>query len=252
MADQTVAEHWNRRSRMYNSSVQRDYADSRAFREWKSVYTEAIGPGTGRLMDCGCGPGTVTMYISDLGYRITDYDQSPEMLRTAKANAETLGIDAEFVEGDAEEMPFEDGTFDIIVSQNMLWTVPHPEKVFSEWYRVLKDGGRIVYIDGDWFNDPKKTRFRMRISHLMTSLYIKGMETRKERDERERMDDFRHLWSFGAHRPADDLRMVSEAGFTDISVRNGIEKKVLHGIKYWRYGFIYNYFMVTARKPADG
>jgi len=251
MTDNLVADHWNRRAGIYNDSVSRDHRDQRSFRAWKEVYAGAIGVGSGKLMDCGCGPGTVTMYVSDLGYDITDYDQSPEMLGRARKNAETLHIDAEFVQGDAEEMPFEDGTFDIIVSQNMLWTVPHPEKVLSEWYRVLKEGGRIVYVDGDWFNDPKKTRFRMKVSHLMTSLYRKGRETKKERDERERMDDFKHLWSFDAHRPGDDLRMVADAGFKEVSVRNGIEKSVLRGIKYWRYGFIYNYFMITAKKTNE-
>jgi ubiquinone/menaquinone biosynthesis C-methylase UbiE len=251
MADRLVTEHWDRRAGLYNNSISRDYSDQRSFRAWKKVYAEAIGEGSGRLMDCGCGPGTVTMYISDLGYDITDYDQSAEMLKNARKNAETLHIDAEFVQGNAEDMPFEDGTFDIIVSQNMLWTVPHPEKVLSEWYRVLKEGGRIVYIDGDWFNDPKKTKFRMKVSHFMTSLYRKGRETRKERDERERMDDFRHLWSFDAHRPGDDLKLVSDAGFEDVHVRNGIEKSVLHGIKYWRYGFIYNYFMIIGNKRTE-
>ena len=248
MADQVVADHWNHRAQAYNGHVMRERKDTRTFDAWREIYSEAVAGKSGRLMDCGCGPGTVTMYLSHLGFDITDYDQSPEMLKIAEQNAEKYGIKAEFVNGDAEDMPFEDETFDVIVSQNMMWTVPHPDKVLSEWYRVLKPGGRIVYSDGDWFNDPKKTKFRLKVSHFMTMFDTKRQENRKQRDERERMDHFRHLWSFEARRPKDDIPMVEVAGFKNISVRNGLEKKTQHGMMYWRYGYLYNLFMVTAEK----
>ena len=248
MTDEIVANHWNRRAEIYNHSVMREYGDRRTHEAWREIYSEAVSGKSGKLMDCGCGPGTVTLYVSDLGFEITDYDQSPEMLKVARRNAETFGIEAEFVQGDAEEMPFDDETFDVIVSQNMMWTVPHPDKVLSEWYRVLKPGGCLVYVDGDWFNDPKKTPFRLKLSHFITTFDRKKRETRKERNERERMGNFSHLWSFDARRPRDDIVMAEAAGFRNISVKNGLEKRALHGMMYWRYGFIYNYFMVTAEK----
>ncbi len=248
MADEIVAGHWNRRAEIYNRSVMREYGDKRTHEAWYRIYHEAVEGKQGKLMDCGCGPGTVTLYVSDMGFDITDYDQSSEMLKVARKNGEELGIKADYVQGDAEDMPFDDDTFDVIVSQNMLWTVPHPDKVLAEWHRVLKPGGRLVYVDGDWFNDPKKTPFRIKISHFMSNFDRKKKETRKERDERERMANFQHLWSFNARRPRDDIEMAHNAGFENVTVRNGLEKIALHGSMYWRYGFLYNYFMIIAEK----
>ena len=249
--DEKVCRRWDNQAGRYDRSVTKTNSDRKTWDGWKKVYGNALEGCEGKLLDCGCGPGTVTMYVAGPKYRITALDQSQNMLEMAKKNTQAMSIEAEFVQGDAENLPFEDESFDVVVSQHMLWTVPDPQKVIDEWFRILKPGGKLVYTDGDWFNDPKKTRSRLMVSHFFTSFEYPRRETRKQRDERERMGDFAHLWSASAHRPADDVPMVSNSGFVDVDVINGLEKDVTHGISYWRYGYLYNYFMVTAIKPSE-
>ncbi|MBO6084523.1 MAG: methyltransferase domain-containing protein, partial [Candidatus Methanomethylophilaceae archaeon] len=245
--DKKLCKRWNDAAKRYSENVAIGNSDPAIKSGWEEVYGDALEGCAGRLLDCGCGPGTVTMYVAGPRFRITALDQSEEMLRIAKRNTESEGIDAEFVQGDAENLPFEDGSFDVVVCQHMLWTVPDPQKVIHEWFRILRPGGRLVYTDADWFNYPKKTRARIAVSHLMTS--FDKRETRAQRSKREKMEEFVHLWSARAHRPAEDLRMLSAAGFSGAKVRNGIERLVTHGVSYWRYGILYNYFLVSAEKP---
>ena len=68
------------------------------------------------------------MYVARPRFEITELDQSENLLKMAKKNAESMNIDAKSVQGDAENLPFEDGPFDVVVSQHMLWTVPDPRR----------------------------------------------------------------------------------------------------------------------------
>src|SRR5260370_39818270 len=58
-----------------------------------------------------------------------------------------LGVSVRFVEGGAEELPFKVGTFGLVISRHLLWTLPHPEAAVDDWMRVLRPGGRLVVVD---------------------------------------------------------------------------------------------------------
>jgi len=56
--------------------------------------------------------------------------------------------------GDVQSLPFQSSSFDLVTSRHLLWTLPDPARAIAEWMRVLRPGGRIIAIDGNWF-DPK-------------------------------------------------------------------------------------------------
>jgi SAM-dependent methyltransferase len=69
---------------------------------------------------------------------------TPEMLTKARAATGELGLaNVEFVEGEIERLPFEDGTLDVVISNGVIDLVPDKDAVFAEIFRVLKPGGRI-------------------------------------------------------------------------------------------------------------
>ena len=59
------------------------------------------------------------------------------------------------------------------------------------------------------------------------------------------------LWSSDAVRPRDDIRMLEKAGFREIRVIENVQRKVLHGSRYYAYGFTNNHFTITAVKPSE-
>jgi arsenite methyltransferase len=80
--------------------------------------------------------------------RVTGLDMTPEMLAKARAGAADAGLEnVEFVEGEAEQLPFPDESFDFVISNGVIDLVPDKEAVFGELHRVLLPGGRLQIAD---------------------------------------------------------------------------------------------------------
>ncbi len=97
----------------------------------------AVGPGT-RLLDIGTGPGFVALAAMTRQAQVRAADQSAAMVRIAR----TAGVDV--VQASAEDLPYEDGSFDAVVGSYLLNHLPRPEVGVAELRRVLAPGGRIA------------------------------------------------------------------------------------------------------------
>jgi ubiquinone/menaquinone biosynthesis C-methylase UbiE len=69
------------------------------------------------------------------------------MIAEARRKAAERSGSVRFEEGDAEQLPFAPGSFDLVMTRHVLWTLPHPEAAIDEWIRVLRAGGRLVVVD---------------------------------------------------------------------------------------------------------
>jgi len=104
-----------------------------------------------RVLDLGCGAGTDSLVAAQLvGSRgsVTGVDMTPEMLDKARAAADVMGAtNMTFIEADAERLPFDDGSFDVVISNGVIDLIPDKDAVFSGIFRVLAPGGRIQVAD---------------------------------------------------------------------------------------------------------
>lgn len=110
----------------------------------KLVAHAHILPGQ-NLLDVGCGTGVVSVTAARLGAHATGLDLTPALLERARENSRIAGVDVEWQEGDVEFLPYEPGTFDVVVSQFGHMFAPRPELAVSEMLRVLKPGGTIAF-----------------------------------------------------------------------------------------------------------
>jgi SAM-dependent methyltransferase len=98
-----------------------------------------------RVLDVGCGTGVVAVTAAREGAKVFGLDLTPVLLERARENASIAGVDAEFVEGDAEALPYPDASFDVVLSQFGHIFAPRPAVATREMLRVLKSGGRIAF-----------------------------------------------------------------------------------------------------------
>ena len=100
-----------------------------------------IGPGS-RVLDLGSGPGNVAEIFAQAGAAVTGVDFSPQMVKMAQSRHPRIM----FRQANVEQLPFDDGGFDAVVSNFVVHHLARPEVVFREVSRVLKPGGRFAFV----------------------------------------------------------------------------------------------------------
>ena len=103
------------------------------------------------VLDLGSGAGTdslvAALMVGSAG-SVTGIDMTPEMIENAREGASAVGLgNVTFVEGEIEELPFEDESFDVVISNGVIDLLPDKEVVFASIYRILRPGGRIQFAD---------------------------------------------------------------------------------------------------------
>ena len=150
--DDKVSGYWNTRAEGYSLRTADELNGPRGAHWRERLLSNLRGvPHGGSVLDVGCGPALLAITAARCGWKAYGCDSSPEMLRHALENAKTAGADVTFCQCDAAALPFADETFDAVISRNVLWNLPHPERALKEWMRVLKPGGRLLYEDGNHY-----------------------------------------------------------------------------------------------------
>ncbi len=145
----TAASDW---TRWWNRTRYQLYAPiydwvARPLKEGRRRAMEQVVPtSSDRILILGSGPGSDLEYLPS-GASITAIDAAPAMISRTKKRADALEMDVDAQVGDAQDLPFEDGAFDLVLLHLILSVVPDPEAVAAETARVLAPGGRVSIYD---------------------------------------------------------------------------------------------------------
>lgn len=119
------------------------------FKPWARELIRRANPQAGEdILDLACGTGVVTREIArtlQKPARLVGADHSADMLKVARGLAEDIGLEAEWFEADAADLPFESDVFDLAFCQQALQFFPDRQAALRELYRVLKPGGRLAF-----------------------------------------------------------------------------------------------------------
>jgi len=109
------------------------------------VDASGITPGV-RVLDVAAGTGNAAIPAAQRGARVTASDLTPELLRAGSQRPEAAGLDIDWVEADAENLPFEDESFDVVMSAIGVMFAPHHQAAADELVRVCRSGGTIALL----------------------------------------------------------------------------------------------------------
>ncbi len=175
-----------------------------------------------RILDVGTGPGFFAINLALAGHQVTAADVTEEMLEHARENAERYGASVNFFQYDGTNLPFEDGSFDLVVSRNVLWNIEEPEHALDEWKRVLGPRGRMVYFDANWYwylFDEEQRKRHEAAHQKYHSLYPEGLHNQLGDEKARFLEDIaRKLPLSRKRRPQWDEDALRERGMKLVQI----------------------------------
>ena len=211
-----IGMYWDKRSQTYDENRYNSQNEVRHF--WKRILKDAIRTDESlKILDVGTGTGFLALLFAEMGHDVTGMDISRGMLEKAQHNADKLKLTVDFMHCDAENLPFEDETFDIVINRHLLWTLPSPKVTIDEWSRAVKSGGKIMLIDGRWYDPTLNMRLRRFLGRIIAFM----TEKRSPRMFMSYYANIRdQLPFFDGSASNNIVDLFTEAGLKNISVDN--------------------------------
>jgi ubiquinone/menaquinone biosynthesis C-methylase UbiE len=186
-----------------------------------------LDAGYARSLEIGAGTGYFSLNLAQAGVvkEATCTDISPGMVSTLADNARRLGLHVRTARAEAESLPFPDQSFDLVLGHAVLHHLPDLERSFSEFHRVLRPGGRLVFAgEPSRFGD-RLARIPKRTAGRLSPLWRTMMRARSapppaapgSADEHEH--ELEHVVDIHAFAPDDLSKLARRAGFSDVNVR---------------------------------
>lgn len=242
-----ISQRWDYSSDAYDSHHGHGIKSAEEREAWKTLLNGVLGERSLSVLDVGCGTGEISLLLAEMGHAVTGLDLSEKMLARARLKAESMGHAVTLKNGDAENPPFAEGSFDIVINRHVLWTLPNPHAAARSWNRVLKPGGKAVIIDGIWNDGSLETRMRRLVSNALAIL-MEG----KNPSRNGYSDDLNHtLPNAGGTPPERAREYLSGAGLKNIETIDLIDIRNIQKRKMPfrnRIAYNYHYYLIIGEK----
>ena len=233
-----IVNYWGKRSDSFLSQKRQELHSAMAERWIKEIRKQLPEGKKLRILDVGCGAGFFSVLLAREGHQVTGIDLTPDMIKNARQLAEEEKVSCEFQVMDAENPDFPDETFDVVISRNLTWTLPHVKHAYKEWVRVLKKGGVLLNFDANYGITDFSNVSDLPETHAHHTL---GDEMMRECEEIKRQ-----LPISSYSRPAWDLETLGAMKLEEFQVDLGISSRI-----YLEKDEFYNptpMFMLRTRK----
>ena len=217
-----VTGYWSKRADSFLVQRQHELSSPKAAK-WRG---EIVGqlkkysiPQEAKILDIGCGTGYFPVLLGREEYAVTGIDLTEEMVRGAEELVRENGPYAKpvrILQMDAEHLAFPDAAFDVIVTRNLTWTLPHPMDAYREWFRVLKKGGVLLNFDAEYAKGAHNLMSTENLAHKDLSDAMK-----------KECHEIYHMLTISAlDRPAWDEEILKNIGFATIECDRGFADRI--------------------------
>lgn len=184
---------WDAEAAHFDDAPDHGLHDDRLRRTWTQLLADVLPSQASRVLDLGCGTGTLSVLLAELGHHVVGVDVSPLMVEHAERKALQHGVRVRFEVGDAAE-PLVDGPFDVVLSRHVLWALPDVPAVLDRWLALLQPNGVLALIEGYWHTG----------SGLHAEELLPLVRSRTRQAWAQSLSDYDALWGG----PVDDERFL--------------------------------------------
>ena len=143
-------EYWDSQAAVFDNEPDHGLRDPNVRQAWTNLLVQWLPDGPTAVLDIGCGTGSLSLVLAELGHTVTGIDLSPTMITQAEAKAQAAGQQITFQVMNGADPQFAPQKFDVVLCRHLLWALPEPAQVLQRWVKLLKQGGRLVLIEGYW------------------------------------------------------------------------------------------------------
>ena len=148
--EQRIKDYWTQRSHDFGT-VRKNELENEMGQRWLHEIERFLPEGRNlNILDVGTGTGFFAVLLAQQGHRVEGIDLTPAMLEEARRLAKQRNLDITFREMDAQNLDYPNDSFDVVISRNLTWTLPDPERAYASWFRVLKPGGVLLNFDAEY------------------------------------------------------------------------------------------------------
>ncbi len=214
-----VRAYWTQRADGFAEQRMRELESEKAGR-WLAEMHRYFPEGKKlRILDIGTGTGFFSILLAKEGHEVIGIDLTAQMIAKAKDCASQAGVQPEFMQMDAEMPQFEAESFDVLVTRNLTWTLPHLPKAYKSWFTLLKKGGMVINFDGDYgsaLEDEDEVELPENHAHKLLDASLQ--------EQNELITSEVH--AYHQPRPQWDVQLLGQAGFERILVDHGVWKRI--------------------------
>ena len=147
---QDARQYWDDLASSFDDEPDHGLRDPILRETWTNFLRGSLPYTSATILGIGCGTGSLSIVLAQLGHQVTGIDLSPSMISLARTKAAASGFQINFHVMDAAAPPLPHKAFDAIVCRHLLWTLPEPNEVLQRWSELLKPKGRLILIEGFW------------------------------------------------------------------------------------------------------
>lgn len=221
--DERVKKYWTVRAHDFGT-VRKNELESDMAARWLREIESNLPCGVLDILDVGTGIGFFPVILAPHRHRLCGIDFTDVMLEEARTLAVERGIDVTYICMDAQALKFPDESFDAVISRNLTWTLPEPDKAYREWLRVLRPGGVLLNFDAN-YGDNIRSHSRQNCSVSEQSPY--GHIGITAELERENAEITLSMPAAELCRPEWDVGILKDLGFRAVSVDPALGKRIL-------------------------
>ena len=252
-----IREYWSLRAETFDFQPGHEIFSDREKKAWYELFQKHLGSGADRrVLDLACGTGVISHLLFDLGFKVTGLDWSDAMLVKARTKSKKRNSNISFLVADAERTGEDEGSYDVIVMRHLVWTLVDPQTAFAHWFTLLKPGGKLLIIDGDFV---RKTTLGKILNTLRTG-FEKLSGVSKSNKSPAMVETHQRILSQvyfkdGA-KETDIAAMLEQEGFCDIEIQTNLSainraQRVHMGFLEGLERLTLNRYAICVSKPLD-